>query len=46
MAQDRADLFLPYARKAFGFLLFEDKKVEDAIDEIFDRKVKREFKIK
>lgn len=27
-------------------VLFEGKKVEDAIDELFDRKVKREFKIK
>ncbi|MBQ7385452.1 MAG: NAD(P)-binding domain-containing protein [Ruminococcus sp.] len=26
-------------------VLFKDKKVEDAIDELFDRKVKREFKI-
>lgn len=32
--------------KACYSVLFENKKVEDAIDELFDRKVKKEFKIK
>lgn len=32
--------------KACYSVLFENKMVEDAIDELFDRKVKKEFKIK
>lgn len=42
---DEKDVDMPIVRACHG-VLFEDKKVEDAIDELFDRKVKREFKIK
>ncbi len=42
---DENDVDMPIVRACHG-VLFEDKKVEDAIDELFDRKVKREFKIK
>ena len=36
---------MPIVKSCYS-VLFENKKVEDAIDELFDRKVKREFKIK
>lgn len=39
------DVDMPIVRACYN-VLFEDKKVEDAIDELFDRKVKREFRIK
>lgn len=42
---DEYDVDMPIVRACYG-VLFENKKVEDAIDELFDRKVKREFKIK
>lgn len=36
---------MPIVRACYS-VLFENKKVEDAIDELFDRSVKKEFKIK
>lgn len=39
------DVDMPIVKACYS-VLFENKMVEDAIDELFDRKVKKEFKIK
>ena len=41
---DENNVDMPIVRACYN-VLFEDKKVDDAIDELFGRKVKKEFKI-